>query len=89
MISYVKHFGSNKTIFFKVSDNRLFKRNTKIWKRVSNLMNIKFDSEPVYGDIDKYIKTKIKLYGDKINTTFQRKKASKENASYKYLSLVC
>ena len=25
-------------------------------------MNIEFDSEPVYGDNDKYIKTKIKLY---------------------------
>ena len=31
-------------------------------------MNIKFDSEPVYGDHDKYIKKKIKLYGDKVNT---------------------
>ena len=31
-------------------------------------MNIKFDSEPVYGDHAKYIKKKIKLYGDKVNT---------------------
>ena len=28
-------------------------------------MDIEFDSEPVYGDNDKYIKTKIKSYGDK------------------------
>ena len=27
-------------------------------------MNTKFDSEPVYGDNDKYIKTKIKTYGE-------------------------
>ena len=51
-------------------------------------MNIKFDSEPVYGDNDIYIKTKIKLYGDKINTNFQSKKIPKENASYKCLSLI-
>ena len=51
-------------------------------------MSIKFDIEPVYGDNDKYIKTKIKLYGDKINTNFQDKKIPKENASYKSLSLV-
>ena len=51
-------------------------------------MNIEFDSEPVYGDNDKYIKTKIKLYGDKINTNFQGKKTPKENASYKCLSLI-
>ena len=40
-------------------------------------MNIKFDSEPVYGDNEKYIKTKIKSYGDKINTNFQSKKNTK------------
>ena len=51
-------------------------------------MNIEFDCEPVYGDNDKYIKTKIKLYGDKVNTNFQGKKLPKENASYKCFSLI-
>ena len=36
-------------------------------------MNIDLDSEPVYGDNDKCIKTKVKLYGDKINTIFNVK----------------
>ena len=32
-------------------------------------MEIKFDSKPVYGDDDdKYIKTKIKVYGDSVIT---------------------
>ena len=56
MIGYVKCFDSNKTISFKASDNKLFKKNTEIWKTVSSLMKIKFGSEPVYGDNDKYIK---------------------------------
>ena len=51
-------------------------------------MNIKIDSEPVYGDNDKYIKTKIKLYEDRLITNFQGKKIPKENASYKCLSLI-
>ena len=51
-------------------------------------MDKKLDSEPVYGDNDKYIKTKIKSYGDKINTNFQDKKIPKENASYKCLSWI-
>ena len=51
-------------------------------------MNIKFDSKPVYGDNDKYIKTKIKLYGDNVNTNFQGKIIPKENASYKCSSLI-
>ena len=50
-------------------------------------MNIEFDSEPVHGDGDKYIKTKIKLYEDRVTTNFQGKKVE-ENASYKYLSLI-
>ena len=87
MIGYVKHFYSNKTMSFKASDNKLLKEYTKIWEKVSNLMNIKFDSEPVDRDNDKYIKTKIKLYGDKINKNFQGKKMPKENA-YKCLSLI-
>ena len=88
MIGYVKCFDSNKTVSFKVNDNNLLKKCSKIWERVSNSMNIEFDSEPVYGDNGKYIKTKIKLYGDKVNTNFQGKKIPKENASYKCLSLI-
>ena len=71
---------------FKVSDNKLLKKYTKIWGKGSSLNNIEFDSEPVYGD--KYIKTKIKQHGDKINTNFQDKKISKEIESYKCFSLV-
>ena len=52
MIGYVKPFDSNKTISFKVNGNRLFKEYTKIWKKVSILMNVQFDGEPVYCDND-------------------------------------
>ena len=38
---------------------KLLKKYTKIWERVSSLMNIEFDSEPVDGDKHKYIKKKI------------------------------
>ena len=44
MIGYVKHFDSNKTMSFKVGDNKLLKKYNKIWKKFSNLMNIEFDS---------------------------------------------
>ena len=37
-------------------------------------MNIEFDIEPVYGDNDKYIKTKVKMYENRVNTNFQGKK---------------
>ena len=73
MIGYVKHFDSNKTMYFK-----LLRKYNKIWEKISNLMNIELDSEPVYGDNDKYIKTKIKMYEDRVNTNFQDKKMPKQ-----------
>ena len=53
VIGNVKHFDSNKTMFFKVSDNKLLKRYNKMWEKISNLLNIEFDSQPVHGDGDK------------------------------------
>ena len=61
IITYVKHFDSNKTMSSKVRDNKLLTNYNKIWERISNLMNIGFDSDPAYGDNDKYITTKIKM----------------------------
>ena len=46
----------------------------------NSLINKKVDSKPVYGDNDKYIKTKINSYEDKVITKFQGKKVPKENA---------
>ena len=88
VIGYFKNFDSNKTMPFKVDNNRLLKKCNRIWKIISNLLNIEFDSEPVYSDDQKYIKTKIKMYEDIPNTNFQSKKVPKEDASYKCLSLI-
>ena len=77
MSGYVKCFDSSKTMSFKVIDKKLLKKYTKIWERASILISIEFDSEPVYGDNDKYIKTKINSYGDQVNTNFQGKKNTK------------
>ena len=83
MIGYVKCVDSNKTMSFKASDHKLLKNYTKIWEKISNLLNIEFYSEPVYGDNDKYIKRKIKMYVDRVNTNFQGTKVRKENALHK------
>ena len=51
-------------------------------------MKIEFDSEPVYGDNDKYIKTKIKIYAGSMITNFQSKKMPKEKVTCKCLSII-
>ena len=78
MIGYVKHFDSNKTMSFKVNDKRLLKKCTKIWEKVNIFINTEFYSESVYDDNDKYIKSKITSYGDKViqilkTTKYQKK----------------
>ena len=42
--------------------------------KIEKLMKIHFESKPVYGDDDKYIKTKIKIYAKNIITNFHNKK---------------
>ena len=53
MIRYAKYFDSNKAKPFVVIDKKLLKRCTKIWEKISSLIDKEFDSEPVYGDSDK------------------------------------
>ena len=88
MTGYVKCSNSNKIMFFKTIQKKLLKSCSKIWERASSLMNIEFDNESVYGDNDKYMKTKIKSYEDKVNSNFQGNKIPNKNASYKCLSLI-
>ena len=51
-------------------------------------MRISFESKPVYGDHDKYIKTKIKIYAGSIITNFHNKKMPKEKVPCRCLSIV-
>ena len=62
MTGYARKFDENTTMSFIVKDKRLLKKYTKIWEAIERLMKINFESKPVYGDDDKYIKTKIKTY---------------------------
>ena len=88
MTGYVRKFEGNTTMSFKISDKQLLKKYNQIWKRVEKLLKIEFDSEPVYGDNDKYIKTKIKIYAGSMITNFQSKKMPKEKAPCKCLSII-
>ena len=55
----------------------------KNWK-----VNADFESKPVYGDNEKYIKTKIKIYAGSVITNFHNKNVLKEKTWYKCLSII-
>ena len=78
MIGYVRKFDGNTTMPFKISVKLLLRKYNQIWKKVEKLLKIELDSNPVYGDDDKYIKTKVKIYDGGMIANFQSKKCLKK-----------
>ena len=54
-------------------------------RKISILINEEFDSNIVYGNSNKYIKTKIKIDNNGINISFHDRKVPKEDISCKCL----
>ena len=52
------------------------------------MTRIDFESKPVYGDDDKYIKTKVKICAGSVITNFHDKKMPKEKVPCKCLSII-
>ena len=88
MTGYARKFDENATMSFRANNKQLLKNYNKIWEKVEKLLKIDFESKPVYGDDDKYIKTKIKIYAGSMITNFHNKKCHKEKAPCKYLSII-
>ena len=88
MTGYAKKFNENATMSFRVNNKQLLKNYNKTWEKIEKLLRIDFESKPVYGDDDKYIKTKIKIYADNMITNFHNKKMPKEKAPCKCLSIM-
>ena len=70
MTDYARKFNENATMSFKVNDKKLLKNYIRICEKVESLWNTDFESKPVYGNDDKYLKTKIKIYAKSIITNF-------------------
>ena len=78
MTGYVRKSEDNTTMSIKIRDQQLLKKYNQVQKRPEKFLKIKYDKKPIYGDDDKYIKTKIKIYGVSVNTNFQEKKFQKK-----------
>ena len=79
-----------KCVFF-TDNNEFLERYTAIWEKISNLVNKKFDSDPIYNN--KYINTKIRSYNNDIETNFRNidnknNKLPEKNKPCKCVSLI-
>ena len=77
MSEYIKTFKvkegdkdkNNKLMSFCIDDEKLLAKYKSIWSKIEVLKTIKLNTLPVYDD--RYIKTKIRTYDDKIYTNFR------------------
>ena len=88
MTGYAKTFNENATMSFRANNKQLLENYNEMWEKVEKLLRIDFESKPVYGDDDKYIKTNIKIYADYMITNFHDKKMPKEKGPCKCLSII-
>ena len=92
MTGYLNIFkdGARKMSFF-TDNNEFLERYTAIWEKVSDLVNKKFDSDPIYNN--KYINTKKRSYNNDIKTNVRNidnknNKLPEKNKPYKCVLLI-
>ena len=76
MSGYVKTFKvkdrgkckNNKLISFPINDEKLLENYKTIWTKIEGLQNIELNALPGYDH--RYLKTKIRTYGNKVYTNF-------------------
>ena len=59
---------NNKLMSFHIDDEKPLENYKAIWTKIEDLKNFERNALPVYDD--KYIKTKIRTYGDKVYTNY-------------------
>ena len=82
--------GARKMSFF-TTNNEFLERYTAVWEKISDLVNKKFDSDPIYNN--KYINTKIRSCNNSIISNFRNidnknNKLPEKNKPYKCMSLI-
>ena len=91
---YIKYFesGAKKMSFLiKEGDKVLYTLYSKIWKKISSIMKVKFTTNPIYDE--KFIGARLKTFGEQNNTIFTDNndgivKMPKENIRYACIPII-
>ena len=92
MTGYLNIFeNGNRKMSFDTDNNEFLERYTAIWEKISDLINKKIDSDPVYNN--KYINTKIRSYNNDTKTNFRNidnknNKLTEKTKPYRCISLI-
>ena len=87
MSGYIKYFengGKNKS--FLIKDDRKLGKYNEIWDKITETLNIKFYSIPIYDE--KYMKAKVKEFNGVIKTNFLGDEIPKENVHHTCIACI-
>ena len=94
MIGYVKTFKvkeedkekNNKLMSFRIDGEKLFEKYKLFRLRLKILKNIELNTLPVYDD--RYIKTKVRTYGDKVYTNFRGLNVPEDDIECEFFTVI-
>ena len=90
MSGYVKTFkvkeGNSKLMSFRIDDEKLLEKYKAIRIKIEDLKNIKLNALPVHDD--RYIKTKIRTFGDKVYTNFRGLNVPEDDKECEYFTVI-
>ena len=71
---------------FHIDDEKLLEKYRTILTKIEDLKNIELNALPVYGD--RYIKTKIRTYGNKVYTNFCSLNVPEDDIEYEPFTVI-
>ena len=78
--------GDNKLMSFHTNDEKLLEKYKAIWTKIADLKNMELNALPVYDD--RYIKNKIRTYGNKVYTNFCGLNVPQDNIECKSFTVI-
>ena len=75
-----------KLISFRIDEEKLLKKYKAIWTKIEDLKNNELNALPV--NDDKYIKTKIRTYGDKVYNKFRGLNVPEDDIEYESFTVI-
>ena len=79
-------FDETKYMSSLIKNDELLEKYNEIWDKVSNTIKKRFNSKPIYNE--KYLRTKIKSYKEKVSANFHVDKIPKGGSQFTCLSVI-
>ena len=87
MNGYIKYFEyGGKNMSFLIKNGEVWEKYENIWNLIENKLNIKFHSQPIYGN--KYLKAKAREFDGNIKTDLLGNNLPKENTYYTCIACI-